>query len=181
MNPEASLSQSQGRNTLRFERVFRVDIDQLWHAVSSPSQLDLWFPASVPWTPRAGEKLEVMGMICEVTDASAPTQLAWNFAGDDYLFTLTPLTQGTQLVFCHTFANAASAAQNAAGWDSYLQRLAALLAGSPLSEAESHRDWESVHERYAELFGVDPTPGREFAAAWRAQQQQLHIESHVDD
>ena len=42
--------------------------------------------------------------------------------------------------------------------------------GEHVPEAEAHEPWEEIHERYAARFGVDPTPGRQFAAALRAGQ-----------
>ena len=39
-------------------------------------------------------------------------------------------------------------------------RFEALLAGAPMTEADSLAAWPEVHERYAERFDVDPEIGR---------------------
>jgi hypothetical protein len=75
------------------------------------------------------------------------------------------------LIFTHVLGDRALAAQTATGWHTYLSRLEPHLAGGYLSEEEAHKGWEEIHERYAERFGVDPTPGRRFAANLRAGQE----------
>ena len=71
---------------------------------------------------------------------------------------------GCLLVFTHVVNDRALAAQTPTGWETYSSRLEPHLAGGFLSEEEAHERWEEIHERYAERFGVDPTPGRRFAA-----------------
>lgn len=61
-------------------------------------------------------------------------------------------------------------AQTATGWEVYLSRLDPHLAGDHISEQVAHERWAEIHEQYAELFGVDPEPGRRFAAGLRASQ-----------
>jgi hypothetical protein len=46
------------------------------------------------------------------------------------------------------------------------QLLDALLAGEPMSEADSLDAWPETHERYAEQFGVDPELGRKAFAEY---------------
>jgi hypothetical protein len=106
-----------------------------------------------------------------VTVVDAPHRLAWIFGGERYSFELAAEEDGCRLIFTHVFDDRALAAQTAAGWETYLSRLAPHLAGGYLSEEEAHEPWEEVHERYAERFGVDPTPGRRFLAAQRAGQR----------
>jgi hypothetical protein len=61
--------------------------------------------------------------------------------------------------------NGRKAARDGAGWYSCFVRFDALLAGEPMSEADSLKVWPEVHERYAEEFGVDPELGRKAIAA----------------
>jgi uncharacterized protein YndB with AHSA1/START domain len=157
-----------GRLALRFERVLTYPVERVWQAVSMPAELERWFPAATDWTPAASEVIKAGGMTGEVTEVEPPHRLAWTFAGDDYAFDLTEHSDGCRLVFTHVFDDHTAAAQTAAGWESYLARLEPHLAGGHLLEEESHRSWEEVHEGYAERFGVDPEPGRRFAARLRA-------------
>ena len=57
------------------------------------------------------------------------------------------------------------AAQHAAGWETYLDRLDALLAGHPIDEIEAHVPIAELHEQYAVAFGQDPAPGRRMIAS----------------
>ena len=56
-----------------------------------------------------------------------------------------------------------------AGWDRCFARFEALLAGGPMSEADSLKTWPEAHERYAREFGVDPALGREAFAGHATQ------------
>ena len=67
-------------------------------------------------------------------------------------------------MFTHVFDDAAPAAQTAAGWECYLDRLDAQLDGQDLSEERAHQPVGERHERYAARFGLDPAPGRAFIA-----------------
>ena len=167
---DGTLETIGGRPALRFERVLPHSVERVWRAVSEPAELGQWFPAAAPWTPAAGEKLEVFGMGGEVTEVDAPHRLAWNFNGDDYSFDLSAEGRGCRLVFIHAFNEGTPTAQTAAGWHSYLARLDVHLDGGHLSELEAHANWDAVHERYAASFGVDPEPGRMFWAQFLANQ-----------
>lgn len=67
-------------------------------------------------------------------------------------------------MFVHVFDEATPAAQTAAGWECYLDKLDAHLAGEYLSDERAHQPAGERHERYAARFGVDPAPGRAFIA-----------------
>ena len=162
-----TLETIDGRPALRFERLLAHPIERVWRAVSEPAELERWFPAAADWTPVAGESFEAFGMTGKVTEADAPHRLAWTFNGDFYSFDLSAQDGGCLLVFIHVFGDRATAAQTAAGWETYLNRLDSHLVGEFLPEAEAHGPWKDFHERYAERFGVDPTPGRRFIAGQR--------------
>ena len=100
-----------------------------------------------------------------VSSARSPTQSS--VCDERYSFDLAAQGSGCRLVFTHIFDDRALAAQTAAGWETYLSRLDAHLAGGHLSEEAAHEPWEEVHERYAQRFDVDPGPGRRFLAAQR--------------
>lgn len=167
---DGNLVTIDGRPALRFERTLAYPVERVWRAISEPAELERWFPAAADWTPAAGETFEAFGATGEVTEVDAPHRLAWTYAGDQYSFELAAHDDGCRLSFTHVFDDRALAAQTAAGWETYLSRLEPHLAGGYLSEEEAHEPWEEVHERYAERFGVDPTPGRRFAADLRAGQ-----------
>jgi uncharacterized protein YndB with AHSA1/START domain len=141
----------------------------VWRAVSEPAELERWFPAAADWTPAVGETFEAGGATGEVTEVDSPHRLAWTWNGELYSFDLTAEDSGCLLVFTHLFDDRTLAAQTATGWETYLSRLEPHLAGRFVSEEEAHEPWEKIHDGYAERFGVDPTPGRRFIAALRAE------------
>ncbi len=165
---DGTLHTIDGRPALRFERLLNHPVDRVWRAVSEPAELERWFPAATDWTPAIGEKFEAYGATGEVTEVDPPHRLAWTYGTDQFRFELTGEDGGCRLVFVHVFADRALAAQTAAGWDAYLTRLVPHLDGGHLSEEQAHGHWGEIHEGYAERFGVDPTPGREFAESLRA-------------
>ena len=165
---DGTLETIDGRPALRFERRLEHSVQRVWRAVSVPAELERWFPAAAEWTPAVGETFEAAGMTGEVTEVDEPHRLAWTFNGEHYSFELSALDGGCLLVFVHVFDDRSGAAQTAAGWDTYFTRLEPHLAGGFLSEQEAHEPWEEVHERYAESFGIDPAPGRAFAASLRS-------------
>ena len=71
-----------------------------------------------------------------------------------------PEGDGWIRVFTHAFAERDTVARAAAGWDRVFMRFEALLAGAPMTEADSLADWPEVHDRNAEWFDVDPDIGR---------------------
>ncbi|MEV0617497.1 SRPBCC domain-containing protein [Nonomuraea sp. NPDC050404] len=164
-----TLETIDGRPALRFERTLAYPIERVWRAVSVPAELGAWFPAAAEWTPATGETFEAGGATGEVIEADPPHRLAWTFAGQTYSFDLAAEGDGCRLVFIHVIDDLGLSAQTATGWDAYLSRLEPHLAGQALSEEEAHASWEEIHEGYAERFGVDPAPGRRFAAVLRGE------------
>lgn len=158
-----TLETIDGRPALRFELSLAYPIEIVWQAVSVPSELAQFFPGAADWTPAAGETIDVGGMPLDVTQVEAPHLLTWTFAGQPQSFELAEQGGGCRLVFTHVIDDL-PAAQTATGWEIYLSRLEPHLAGGHLSDEEAHRPWLEIHELYAERFGVDPEPGRRWAA-----------------
>ncbi len=170
---DGALEILDGSPALRFVRELPHSQERVWRAVSTPSELEQWFPAAVEWGPQAGEQLEAYGMTGEVLEAEAPRVLVWTFNGDSYRFELEGDEASCRLTFLHAFGDANTpAAQTAAGWHTYFDRLDSLLEGVALSEEEAHAGWGDLHEHYAQLFDVDPAPGREF---WAQLKKQLNL------
>ena len=155
----------EGRRALRFERRLDHPVQRVWRAVSDPGELARWFVASVPWTPALGETFAAYGDSGQITELEPPHVLAWTWGDERYRFELRPEGDGCLLVFTHVFdERLGAAAQHAAGWETYLARLGAHLAGGELSEERAHDPIGELHERYAARFGDDPAPGRRMIA-----------------
>lgn len=137
---------------LRLEQRYDHPPERLWRAITEPGELRHWFPP---------------GEAPEVTEREPPHLLAGSWSGDRLRFELRADDEGCVLVFTHVFAERDRAARDGAGWDRCFVRLAALLAGAPMSEGDSLRDWLEVHDRYAERFEVDPELGRSAIAGYQ--------------
>jgi hypothetical protein len=149
------LETADDRPALRFERRLDHSVERVWRAITDPAELRHWFPPEEAMT---------------VTESDPPRLLAGTWFGDRLRFELRPDGEGCVLVFSHIFDDRDTAARSAAGWDRCFVRLDALLAGVPMSEADSLEGWSEVHERYAEEFGVDPEVGRRALAEHPTQQ-----------
>ena len=160
----ANLQTADGRPELRFERYLAHPVEQVWRAVSEPAELGRWMPAAADWTPRLGEVFELGSQKGRITELDPPLVIAWTFDDDRFRFALRAEGDGCTLVFTHSFDDLKLAAQSAAGWECYLDRLDALLAGQELPEERAHEPIGERHERYAARFGLDPAPGRAFIA-----------------
>jgi uncharacterized protein YndB with AHSA1/START domain len=130
----ATLETINDRPALRFEQRLAHPVERVWEAVTAPAELERWFPAAADWTPKAGEVFEAGGQRGEVTTVDPPRLLAWTFGPDRYRFELLPDGDGCTLVFTYEFDDRAFAAQFAAGWETYLNRLEPHLDGGFLSE-----------------------------------------------
>lgn len=159
-----TLETIDGRPALRFELALAYPIERVWQAVSVPAELACFFPGAADWTPAKGEVIDLGGSTLEVTEVERPHRLAWVMAGQPQSFELTAAEGGgCRLIFTHVIDDL-PVAQTATGWETYLSRLEPHLAGAHLSDQEAHEPWREIHERYAERFGVDPGPGRRWAA-----------------
>lgn len=163
---DGTLETIDGRPALRFERRLAHPVQRVWRAVTEPAELAQWFVAPVPWTPALGETFESEGQAGEIVALEEPTLLRWTWGQERYAFELAPDGDGCLLVFTHVFDDRyGPAAQHAAGWETYLARLEAHLAGVLLSEEDAHSAIGELHERYAARFGQDPAPGRRMIAS----------------
>lgn len=162
------------RPALRFERRLDHPVERVWRAITEPAELVRWFVVPVDWTPALGEVFEGEGQTGEITELDAPRAIAWTWGDELYRFELLPEDPGCVLVFTHVFdGRLGPAAQHAAGWEAYLNRLEAHLAGGFLSEEEAHDIVPELHERYAEHFGVDGEVGSRMIAGHPARPVRL--------
>jgi uncharacterized protein YndB with AHSA1/START domain len=158
----------EDRPALRFERHLEHSVQRVWRAITVPGELARWFVAPVEWKPELGETWSAMGQAGEITELEAERVLAWTWGNERFRFELRGDRDGCLLAFTHVFDDRTLGAQHAAGWDAYLDRLDAHLAGGFLSEQEAHRAVPERQQRYAESFGPDAEAGRRVV---RVQQQ----------
>ena len=158
-----------GRPALRFERRLAHPVERVWRAVSEPAELERWFVATVPWTPRAGESFEAYGQTARVTACEPPRELAWTWGDESYRFDLRPDGDGCLLVFTHVFdPRMGPAEQHAAGWRAYLRRLETHLAGRFLSEQDAHGPWLTLDQAAGPQLRLERRYAHPVERVWRA-------------
>lgn len=148
----ATLHTINDRPALRFQRRLDYPIQQVWQAVTVPAELERWMPAAVHWKPQAGEVFQAGGMEGQITELNPPHLIAWTFAGSQYRIELQAQDDGCLLTFTYVFDDRPAAAQWAAGWDTYLNRLQPHLAGGYLSEEDAHQGFDQRKDHYAKRF-----------------------------
>lgn len=159
-----SLTTVDGRPALRFERRLNHPVERVWRAVTDPAELACWFVAPVAWTPEQGERFESLGEPGEIKELDPPRRIAWVWGGELCSFELRPEAGGCLLVFEHVFDDRSLGAQHAAGWDRYLERLAAHLMGMLMPPVGAGAE-AGLHELYAAELGLDPEVGRRTIAS----------------
>jgi uncharacterized protein YndB with AHSA1/START domain len=154
------------RVVLHFERRLAHPPAKVWRAVTEPSELAHWFPATVDLELRTGAPMrfsevdpDIEESTGEVLEVDEPKVFAFRWAGDVLRFELIPDGDGCRLLFTHALSGGdlwgdeRFAAQHAAGWDACLELLAARIADEP-TEPGPTDDWFRRNEEYVEAFGL---------------------------
>ena len=161
---DAELLADRDRPAVRLERHLPDPPAVVWKALTEREQLRSWFPSDVildggrwevgatitfPFPPETID-LTLTGEVLEVDE---PDLLVFTWGEDTLRFELSPEAGGTRLVLVDELP-ADSAARNAAGWESCLDRLAGV---EPAPDA-----WQARFERYAAEFepALGPQAGR---------------------
>jgi uncharacterized protein YndB with AHSA1/START domain len=129
----AMLVSNGSRPSIRLERHLSDPPEVVWRALTEREQLRNWFPCDVivaggEWSvgaaisfPFPADAIDLT-LTGEVLEVDRPHRLAFSWGEDLLLFELTAQGSGTDLVLVDDLP-AGSAARNAAGWDSCLDRL----------------------------------------------------------
>ncbi|WP_340684547.1 SRPBCC family protein [Amycolatopsis coloradensis] len=163
MNSRARLETVGERPALRMERRLADRPERVWQAITEPSKLAKWFPAAVTVDLRPGGKIEFSfegeeaPTAGKVLEADEPRVFVFSWNDDVLRWEITPDGDGSRLLFTHTFGRGEpaiakiAAPRTAAGWDSCLVALVALLDGV---DHEPSADWIGPIEAYTEEFGL---------------------------
>jgi uncharacterized protein YndB with AHSA1/START domain len=140
--------------TVVFDRHYATTPADLWQACTDPARLARWF-APVSGDLREGGFFTIHfddadTPHCRVVSCEAPTRLVWEWPVGEVAtlvtVAVTPDGDGARLVLRHARLDAARVAGYAAGWDTYVRRLAADLSGEDLPEWDA--TWTALHARY---------------------------------
>lgn len=160
MNTEKGIFEKAA--AVRFTRPLPGPMERVWDFIAMPGRLPEWFGAGV-LEPRAGGTVRLMGGHVRgvVTQWEPPSKLAytWNVFGpgevkspypESYLtLTLEPKGDETLLTLMHLPVLEQFEKQNAMGWHTYLDMLAAATRGEAVQPRKVYM------ERTAALYGVD--------------------------
>jgi uncharacterized protein YndB with AHSA1/START domain len=147
---EATLIATGEKPVLRFERFLPRPIEDVWRAVTDPTEMRAWFPTRIEisrWETgvtlthhfEGGELPPLPGTVIE---CSPPHRLVFTWGDDTIGFELSPADGGTTFVLTEELGSN-HAARNAAGWEVCLERLV---------EGSVSEDWKPRFDRYAVAF-----------------------------
>ena len=148
---EATLLREGARPVLRFERHLARPVEDVWRAVTDPTEMRSWFPTRVEiaeWKVGAslthhfdGHDIDPLpGTVLE-WDPSRRVRFTW---GEDTIgFDLTPAPDGGTVFVLTEELSAGHAARNAAGWESCLDRL---------EHGSETEPWQPRFEHYVAAF-----------------------------
>jgi uncharacterized protein YndB with AHSA1/START domain len=131
---DATLLTDRAQPAVRLERRLSDPPEVVWRALTDREQLRAWFPSDViveggAWEvgaviefPFSPEVID-MTLTGEVLEVDEPRRLAYTWGQDTLRFELSPADGGTRLVLIDELP-AGTAARNAAGWQTSLDRLA---------------------------------------------------------
>jgi uncharacterized protein YndB with AHSA1/START domain len=150
---DATLITDRARPAVRLERHLSDPPAAVWQALTEREQLRAWFPSDViveggAW--KAGANITFpfppdvidMTLTGEVLEVEEPKRLVFTWGDETLTFELSAEDGGTRLVLIDELP-ASSAARNAAGWETCLDRLAGL---------DPPGAWRPRFEAYAAAF-----------------------------
>jgi uncharacterized protein YndB with AHSA1/START domain len=150
MRSDATLISTGDKPVLRFERFLPRPIEEVWRAVTDPTEMRVWFPTRIEidrWETGATFTHHFDGQSYgplpgTVIECSEPHRLVFTWGDDTIGFELSATEGGTTFVLTEELA-APRAARNAAGWEVCLERLADGVVGE---------DWTARFARYTATF-----------------------------
>ncbi len=144
LEPRGAVVADRDGTYLRFARDLPFPLDDVWSALTAPERLARWF-GQLTGDPGSG-RVEIL-MTAEdgaepdpvdVHECSAPHRLRITLRSEDgdwpLELTLTEAEGATRLVFLHRLGASGDAGCLGPGWELYLDRLAAVLAGAPVPD-----------------------------------------------
>jgi uncharacterized protein YndB with AHSA1/START domain len=144
---------------LEFVRRYPTSPPDVWSALTDPGRLQAWFgtwsgdPASGSVQVRMTE--DPAEQTATIVECRAPSRLVVDLPSPDGRWrlsaTLSERDGGTELVFTQRLAEPYDASSIGPGWQYYLDRLGAVLAGQPVPDV-----WE---EYWPALRDAYPLPG----------------------
>lgn len=148
---------------LEFARTYDAPVGDVWSAITDPDRMARWFGR---WTgdPATGAVEVVMSAedgatpeTVTIDECVPPRRLAVTLASADgpwpLVVDLAEQDGRTSLRFIHLLAEPYDAGSLGPGWQFYLDRLDAVLAGAPIPDA-----WDDYYPALADAYPIPPIP-----------------------
>jgi uncharacterized protein YndB with AHSA1/START domain len=157
INPTGRLAHMDGQLYLLLDRLFRSPVEEVWHSVTNPIEMEKWIgtytgnPASGGVKFRASaEGEDAPWEYASILRCTPPTRFHVDVGhGDEEWRLFVHLHEAggrTTLTLGHRLHTAKDAAVVGPGWDFYLDRLVAMRAGRALP------DWERYHPHHVDYY-----------------------------
>lgn len=161
--------EKDGENwTLVLVKDLRHSPEQVWEALTDPSQLSEWAPFDADHSlATAGTKVKLTTVGAptehivetEIKRADAPHLLEYKWGGGDIRWQLEPQGSGTKLTLWANI-DRRYIAMGAAGWQICLDVLEHLLDADPIGrfagmETMKFDGWQRLNAEYSKQFGVE--------------------------
>ena len=136
MNDYGTLHKSNGRYALRFERFFPHDVEDVFLAVTNPSNFTQWYPfATREMDLKLGGKIafddgEGTTYEATITELEQPYKFGFREVDDLINISLEKENDGCRMIFTHTFDDS-WLVNTAAGWHRCLDVLAQIINSKP--------------------------------------------------
>lgn len=145
-------------HAIRFDRRYAMPVDALWAAISDPKQVAVWMEYPTRLEPVVGGRVFIdfapedplEGIVC----AAEPSRLLAYTWGESLIKWELDAhdgsgEQGSRLVFTHFGVRPEFLTGLCAGWQCFLDNLAAHLAGEPFVDR-----FEELHRQYKRALDV---------------------------
>ena len=155
MNEFGSLHKVNDRYELRFERFFTNSIEDVFRAITNPSDFSQWYPfATGEMDLRIGGKIsfddgEGTTYEATITELEEPHLFGFREIDDVIHISLQGDVEGCRMTFIHTFDDDSWAVNTAAGWHRCLDVLDQIVNGQTIEWPDNAAE---LREVYREAF-----------------------------
>lgn len=153
MFTEATVDRSDpGMPVLLLKRYLPHSVERVWESLTDSEEVSRWFPCRVEIEPRLGGVVafffeDEAPELSQVVECDPPHALAYEWSGERLRWTVEPDGEGCVLRLSNTIIDPDWMPRTAAGWDTCIEDLMALLAGGPISAHAGTNEAKIAHYR----------------------------------